>query len=206
MLNPAAQRTSLGRVNDYIAQIERKNGHWGASLRFGIVSPALYTDAQFVTAATPRQGVEAMATTPAGKLGFYTNTNDEALGGGAGITFHQRLMGASFDAPLPQWAEFRLMWLGARDIGSPTVVEYDSLGNPIVVPNPVAQKSRGDVYGGLLNLHLGKKWKWQSEYAWSYDNANVSDPTFDNAFWARMAQRNLRRRRPGFPQRGLPRP
>ena len=182
VLNPAAQRTSQGRVNDYIAQIERKNGHWGASLRFGIVSPALYTDAQFVTAATPRQGVEAMVTTPAGKLGFYTNTNDEALGGGAGITFHQRLMGASFEAPLPQWAEFRLMWLGARDIGSPTVVEYDSLGNPIVVPNPVAQKSRGDVYGGLLNLHLGKKWKWQSEYAWSYDNANVSDPTSTTLF------------------------
>ena len=182
VLNPAAQRSSVGRVNDYIAQIERENGRWGASLRFGIVSPVLYTDAQFVTAATPRQGVEATLTTPAGKLGFYTNTNDEALGGGAGITFHQRLMGASFQAPLPKWAEFRLMWLGARDIGAPTVVEYDSEGNPIVVPNPVAQKSRGDVYGGLLNLHLGKQWQWQSEYAWSYDNANLSDPTSTSLF------------------------
>ena len=182
VLNPAAQRSSVGRVNDYVAQIERKSGNWGASLRFGIVSPALYTDAQFVTAATPRQGIEAMATTPAGKLGFYTNTNDEALGGGAGITFHQRIIGASFQAPLPKWAEFRLMWLGARDIGAPTVVEYDSEGNPIVVPNPVAQKSRGDVYGGLLTLHLGKKWQWQSEYAWSYDNANVSDPTSASLF------------------------
>ncbi|MGB0064359.1 MAG: hypothetical protein WBP85_07920, partial [Terracidiphilus sp.] len=182
VLNPEVQRTSLGRVNDYVAQMGRKSGNWGASLRFGIVSPALYTDAQFVTAATPRQGVEAIATTPAGKLGFYTNTNDEALGGGAGITFHQRLMGASFQARSPQWAEFRLMWLSARDIGSPTVVEYDSLGNPIVVPNPVAQKSRGDVYGGLLKLHLGEKWQSQSEYAWSYDNANVSDPTSTTLF------------------------
>lgn len=177
VLNPAVQRTSLGRVNDYVAQMERKAGHWGASLRFGIVSPALYTDAQFVTAATPRQGIEAFGTTPAGKLGFYTNTNDEALGGGAGITFHQRLIGASYQAPSPQWAEFRMMWLGARDIGAPSTVEYDSLGNPIIVPNPVAQKSRGDVYGGLLKLKLGQKWQSQSEYAWSYDNANVSDPT-----------------------------
>jgi hypothetical protein len=182
ILNPEIQRTSKGRINDYIAQIERKGEHWGASLRFGIVSPALYTDAQYVTAATPRQGIEAMATTPVGKLGFYTNTNDQALGGGAGITFHQRLMGASWQAPLPEWAVFRLMWLGARDIGAPTTVEYDSMGNPIIVPNPVAAKSRGDVYGGLLNVHLGKKWHWSSEYAWSYDNANLSDPTSRTLF------------------------
>lgn len=182
ILNPAIQRTSQGRVNDYIAQIERKGERWGGSLRFGIVSPALFTDAQFVTAATPRQGVEAMATTPGGKLGFYTNTNDEALGGGAGVTFHQRLMGASWQAPLPKWAEFRLMWLGARDIGAPTTVEYDSQGNPIIVPNPVAAKSRGDVYGGLLNVHLGQRWQWSSEYAWSYDNANVTDPTSKTLF------------------------
>lgn len=182
ILNPEIQRTSQGRVNDYIAQIERKGTRWGTSLRFGVVSPALYTDAQFVTAATPRQGVEAMLTTPAGKLGFYTNTNDEALGGGAGITFHQRLMGGSWQAPLPKWADFRLMWLGARDIGAPTTVEYDSQGNPMVVPNPVAAKSRGDVYGGLLNVHLDKKWQWSSEYAWSYDNANLSGPSSTTLF------------------------
>ncbi len=61
-------------------------------------------------------------------------------------------------------------------------MEYDSLGNPIIVPNPVAQKSRGDVYGGLLKLQLGQKWQSQSEYAWSYDNANVSDPTSTTLF------------------------
>jgi hypothetical protein len=182
VLNPAVQRTSLGRVNDYVAQMQRQAGHWGASLRFGIVSPALYTDAQFVTAATPRQGIEAIGTTPVGKLGFYTNTNDEALGGGAGITFHQRLIGVSYQAPSPEWAQFRLMWLGARDIGAPSTVEFDSQGNPIIVPNPVAQKSRGDVYGGLLKLKLGQKWQSQSEYAWSYDNANVSDPTSSTLF------------------------
>jgi hypothetical protein len=61
-------------------------------------------------------------------------------------------------------------------------VEYDSSGNPIVVPNPVASASRGDVYGGLLNLHLGKKWQWTSEYAWSYDNADITDPTSTTLF------------------------
>ncbi len=182
VLNPAVQRTSQGHINDYIAQIERKGERWGTSLRFGIVSPALYTDAQYVSAATPRQGVEAMLTTPGGELGFYTNTNDEALGGGAGITFHQRLIGASWLAPLPKWAEFRLMYLGARDVGAPSTVEYDSLGNPIIVSDPVAVKSRGDVYGGLLNLNLGKQWQWSSEYAWSYDNANLSDPASTSLF------------------------
>jgi hypothetical protein len=182
VLNPAAMRSSIGRVNDYVAQFERKGEHWGASMRFGIVSPALYTDAQFVTAATPRQGVEATLTTPGGKLGFYTNTNDEALGGGAGISFHQRVMGASWQAPLPKWAEFRLMWLSARDIGAPTIVEFDSGGNPIIVPNPVALASRGDVYGGLLTLQLPRTWQWQSEYAWSYDDANLTDPTVKTLF------------------------
>jgi hypothetical protein len=182
ILNPPVQRTSQGRVNDYIAQIEKNGVNWGVGLRFGIVSPALYNDAQFVTAATPRQGVEAMLTTPGGKVGFYANTDDQALGGGAGITFHQRLMGTSWQAPLPKWAEFRLMWLGARDIGAPTVVEYDAQGNPIVVPNPVAAKSRGDVYGALLNIHLSEKWRWSSEYAWSYDDANLNDPTAKTLF------------------------
>jgi hypothetical protein len=107
VLNPAALRSSVGRVNDYVAQFERKGEHWGVGVRFGIVSPVLYTDAQFVTAATPRQGVEATLTTPGGKLGFYTNTNDEALGGGAGITFHQRLMGASWQAPFHRRANHR---------------------------------------------------------------------------------------------------
>lgn len=77
---------------------------------------------------------------------------------------------------------FRLMWLSARDIGAPTIVEFDSEGNPIVVPNPVAQASRGDVYGGLLTFHLPKNWQWQSEYAWSYDDANLTDPTVKTLF------------------------
>jgi hypothetical protein len=182
ILNPEAQRTSHGLVNDYVFQFGYKGEGWGAKLRFGIVSPVLYTDAQFVTAATPRQGVEATLTTPAGTLGYFVNTNDEALGGGAGINFHQSMMGASWQAPLPKWALFRLMWLSAQDVGAPTTVGFDSQGNPIILPNPVAARARGDVYGALLNIHLKQKWLWSSEYAFSRENANVDDPTSRTEF------------------------
>ncbi len=182
VLNPEAQRTSHGLVNDYVFQLGYKGDGWGANLRFGTVSPVLYTDAQFVTAATPRQGVEATLTTRAGTFGYFVNTNDQALGGGSGISFHQQIMGASWQAPLPKWAQFRLMWLSAQDIGVPTTVGYDSQGNPIILPNPVAAKARGDVYGALLNIHLKQKWLWSSEYAFSRENANTADPTSQTEF------------------------
>ena len=173
ILNPEAQRTSQGRVNDYVIQLGYKRGNWAANLRFGIVSPVLYTDAQFVTAATPRQGAEITLTTRAGTFGYFANTNDEALGGGAGIDFHQQMMGASWQAPLPKWAQFRLMWLSAQDTGAPTSVSFDSQGNPIILPNPVAPKSTGDVYGALLNIHITQKWLWSSEYAFSRENPDT---------------------------------
>ena len=182
ILNPEVHRTSHGLVNDYVFQLGYKKGNWAANLRFGIVSPVLYTDAQFVTAATPRQGAEVTLKTPAGTFGFFANTNDEALGGGAGINFHQQMMGASWQAPLPKWAQFRVMWLSAQDIGAPTSVGFDSQGNPIILPNPVAAKSSGDVYGALLNIHLNPKWLWSSEYAFSRDNANTTDPTSKREF------------------------
>ena len=108
------------------------------------MSPSLYTDAQFVTAATPRQGAELMLKTPGGTLGGFVNTDDTALGGGSGINFHQHIEGASYQAPLPKWAELRGMWLNAKDTGAPTTVGYDSMGNPIILPNPVAPASAGD--------------------------------------------------------------
>ena len=169
---------------------EYKQPNWDANLRFGTVSPGLYTDAQFVTAATPRQGAEVMLKTPAGTLGGFTNTDDTALGGGAGINFHQQIEGASYQLPLPKWAELRGMWLNAKDTGAPTTVGYDSMGNPIILPNPVAPASAGDAIGALLKLHLGAKWLWTSEYAISYDNANLADPDFEAAVRPRMAERD----------------
>jgi len=182
ILNPEVQRTSHGLVNDYVFELGYKGDGWGANLRFGTVSPVLYNDAQFVTAATPRQGVEATLATPAGKFGYFVNTNDEALGGGSGINFHQKMMGASWQAPLPKWAMFRLMWLSAQDTGAATTVGFDSMGNPIILPNPVAAVSRGDVYGALLNLHLTPKWLLSSEYAFSRENPNTADPTSRTEF------------------------
>ena len=182
VLNPSQQRTSHGLFSDYVLQAGYKQPTWGANLRFGTVSPALYTDAQFVTAATPRQGAELMLKTPAGTLGGFTNTDDTAPGGGAGINFHQQIEGASYQLPLPKWAELRGMWLNAKDTGAPTTVGYDSMGNPIILPNPIAPVSAGDAIGALLKLHLGAKWLWTSEYAVSYDNANLTDPTSKRLF------------------------
>ena len=74
------------------------------------------------------------------------------------------------------------MWLNAKDTGAPTTVGYDSMGNPIILPNPVAPASAGEAIGALLKLHLGANWLWTSEYAISYDNANLSDPTSKRLF------------------------
>ena len=145
VLNPQVARMSQGRVNDYVLRTAYDAKPWGLNLRFGILTPALYLDSQFVTAATPRQGVEATLNTPAGAFAYFVNTNDIALGGGSGITFHQELMGASWQAPLPKnIAEFRLMWLSAQDLGVPTTVSYDSQGHPIITPNPLGTSSAGD--------------------------------------------------------------
>ena len=182
VLNPPSQRTSHGIFSDYVLQTGYKQSNWGANLRFGTVSPALYTDAQFVTAATPRQGAELMLKSPVGTVGGFVNTDDTALGGGAGINFHQQIEGASYQLPLPKWADLRGMWLNAKDTGAPTTVGYDSMGNPIILPNPVAPVSAGEAMGALLKLHLGAKWLWTSEYAISYDNANLSDPTSKRLF------------------------
>jgi hypothetical protein len=181
-LNPPPMRTSHAQFSDYVLQAGKKQGGWGVNFRFGTVSPSLYTDAQFVTAATPRQGAELMLKTPAGTLGGFVNTDDTALGGGSGINFHQQIEGASYQAPLPKWAELRGMWLNAKDTGAPTTVGYDSMGNPIILPNPVAPASAGDATGALLKLHLGKNWLWTSEYAISYFNQNLADPTSTRQF------------------------
>ncbi len=182
ILNPPVQRTSHSQFSDYVLQAGYSQPSWRANLRFGTVSPSLYTDAQFVTAATPRQGAELMLKTPAGTFGGFANTNDTALGGGYGINFHQQIEGASYQLPLPKWAELRGMWLNAKDTGAPTTVGYDSMGNPIILPNPVAPASAGEAMGALLKIHLSETTLWTSEYAISYDNANLNDPNSKRLF------------------------
>ncbi len=182
VLNPPVQRTSKGQFSDYVFQAGYKGEQWAPNLRFGTITPVLYSDAQFVTAATPRQGAELTLKSPVGTLGGFVNVDDTALGGGSGINFHQEIQGASYQLPLPKWAELRGMWLNAKDTGAPTTVGYDSMGNPIILPNPVAPASAGDAIGALLKLHLNKNWLWTSEYAISYFNASLTDPTSKRFF------------------------
>src|SRR5262249_13578259 len=132
VLNPEAQRTSVGRFNDYVTQVGYQGTRWSTNFRFGVISPAFYSDAQLINVATPRQAGEVVLATPAGTFGYFANTSDLALGGGSGITFHQQIMGASWLAPLPKkWVSFRFMWLSAEDTGKPTIVTFDSLGHPL---------------------------------------------------------------------------
>jgi hypothetical protein len=183
VLNPEEKRTSLGRANDYVTQVGYQAPHWSANFRFGVVAPLLYTDAQLINVATPRQAGEVVLATPAGTFGYFANTSDLALGGGSGITFHQQIMGASWLAPLPKkWVSFRFMWLNAQDTGTPTIVTFDSMGHPMVVPNPLATAAKGDLFGGLLQIHLAPAWLWSSEYAFGYDTQSSSDPTAHDVF------------------------
>ena len=183
VLNPEAQRTSVGRFNDYVTQVAYQATRWSTNFRFGVIAPVLYTDAQLMNVATPRQAGEVVLATPAGAFGFFANTSDLALGGGSGITFHQQIMGASWLAPLPKkWVSFRFMWLSAEDTGTPTIVTFDSMGHPVVVPNPLATASKGSLFGGLLQIHLTPTWLWSSEYAWGHDNLSSSDPTSRDVF------------------------
>ena len=161
VLNPEPQRTSVGKFNDYVTQVAYQGTRWSTNFRFGVISPVLYTDAQLMSVATPRQAGEVVLATPAGTFGYFANTSDVALGGGSGITFHQQIMGASWLAPLPKkWVSFRFMWLSAEDTGTPTIVTFDPLGHPVVVPNPLATASKGSLFGGLLQIHLTPTWLW----------------------------------------------
>jgi hypothetical protein len=182
VLNPPEQRTSHGEFNDYVFQLNYKNLPWVVNFRFGVISPSMYTDAQFISASTPRQAVEMTIKSQIGTIGGFVNTNDTALGGGSGINFHQQIEGASYDAPLPKWAAFRVMWLNAVDTGAPTIVGYDSQGNPIILPNPIAPQSSGDVLGALLKIKFNKKWQWTSEYVISHFNPDTTNPASTRAF------------------------
>lgn len=180
---------ALGRFNDYVMRLAYDQTQWGLNLRFGVIAPALYTNSEFVTTGSPREGVEPSLRTPAGTFAFFANTDDNALGGGNGLAFHQEVRGASYEAPIPKpTATLRFMWLSARDIGAPSIISFTPTGFPITnqplqtPPFPGIQPvsaflpnaSAGDAYGGLFQLHLGKDWLWNSEYALSYDNPDLA--------------------------------
>ena len=163
VLGPEAQQTSLGHFNNFVLNGSMQKGAWGLNLSFGAVAPSLYRNAQFVTTAAPREGVEADLKTPAGTFGFYANTDDVGTGSGLGFGFHQQILGASWDLPLPKkYLELRLMWLSAHD--NTLASASDALSVP----------GGGDLYGGLLMVHLAPKWLWTSEYAWGIHDAITS--------------------------------
>ena len=185
-------RHFMGHFNNYIGRTTYEHGPWGADLRFGILTPSIYSGSELVTTGSARQGVDPSVRTPAGTFGFFANTDDGAAGAGIGVNYSQRLIGAGYIAPLPsKTAEFRLMWLSARDEGTPLAAGLDQSGNPLATDqfgNPVnstvtqAKPASGDMYGGLLRVNLSRSWVWKSEYAWSYNRADLTDPTSQRLF------------------------
>lgn len=188
ILSPDPQH-SLGRVNDYVLRLAYERRAINAGLRFGLLSSSLYTGSEFVTQGVAREAIETWLGTPAGKFSFFANVNDVSPGAGIGTAFHQRIRGASYDAPVPKkFAELRLMWLSARDIGGATTITFTPTGTPPPVPPPLPgfpvpppptssfldNPGAGDAYGLLLLLHLGPAWTWNSEYSLSYENPNTT--------------------------------
>ncbi|MBI3426876.1 MAG: hypothetical protein HY011_28435 [Acidobacteria bacterium] len=195
-------RHSLGRFNDYIFHFGREwpfgaaanpaqpnpaagqpgqtgltGPQWGIDLRFGMVSPQSFLNAEYVSTGFAREGVELALKTPGGTFGFYRNTNDKGQGEGIGFGFHQRVYGGSYDAPAftkdPERVKFRLMWLSANDVGGhPLKIGYDVEGNPLTQIDAFATPRVGDSYGSLLAVKLNKDWNWVSEYAITSNNVN----------------------------------
>ncbi len=174
-LGPVLQRTSRGDFSSFIVKAEAAHGAWGLNLSFGAVAPSFYQNAQLITTAAPRQGIEADVRTPAGGFGFFANTNDVGLGSGFGYDYHQQILGAGWDAPLPKkHVEFRAMWLGARDHQAASLEQTDIFNQESSYTDAVAMPSKGDLYGGLLQVHLPKNWLWASEYSWGYNDATTT--------------------------------
>jgi hypothetical protein len=182
-------RHALGRFNDYVFHVGRQapNSRWGADLRFGMISPLTFLNAEYVSTGFAREGIEAALKTPLGNLDFYRNTNDKGQGEGVGFGFHQRVFGGSYDAPAftkdPERVKFRLMWLSARDVGGlPLKIGYDAEGHPLTQVDAFATPRVGDSYGALLSIKLNKDWAWLSEYAITSNNVNRLAPDATRQF------------------------
>jgi len=174
-LGPQYLRTSRGYFDNYILNGGWQKGRWGLNISFGEVAPSLYQNAQLVTTAAPRQGVEADLKTPAGTFGFFSNTDDVGSGSGFGYDFHQQIRGASWDLPLPKkYLELRLMWLSAHDDTPAPSFQTNINDQSYLFNDPVSSPGGGDLYGALLQVHLAQKWLWSSEYAWGYNDSTIS--------------------------------
>lgn len=184
VIGPSEARQSLGEFNDYIIHMAGDGKRWGGDARFGLISPTVFKDSEFITTAFSRPGVESTLRTPAGAVGFYHNTDDLAPGGGKGTEFHQEIRGVTYTAPLPkERAELQLMSLDARDVGTPVVASLATAG-------------AGHAEGVLLALHLPQAWVWISEYAIAHNNLDTLLPSSPELFgraWRSAITGNLRK-------------
>jgi hypothetical protein len=159
----ARPRQFLGRFDDYIFHAAHEKKEFGADLRFGILTPAMYTNAEFINTQFPQQGFEGALRTQAGTLAFYTNAHSRAAGEGVGFDFRQHVQGASYEAPLPkERATLRLMWLHSQDLADAQAFIADDLANGFM---GLTMPKKTDALGGLLLVAINKQLNWTTEYA-----------------------------------------
>lgn len=184
VLGPSVRRQSLGKFSDYIIHMAGEGKRWGGDARFGLISPTVFKDSEFITTAFARVGIESTLRAPVGTVGFYHNTDDLAPGGGKGTEFHQEIRGVTYTAPLPkERAVFQLMSLDARDVGTPVAASLTTPG-------------AGHAEGALLVLYLRESWVWTSEYAMSHNNPDTlhpSSPTLFGRAWRSALNGTLRK-------------
>lgn len=166
-----------GLFSDYVLRFSHEKDGLQTDLRFGMIAPDLFTNAEFINTGVPREGVQASLNTRLGKFSFFRNTSDKGFGEGIGFGWHQELIGASYDTPLlkkdPDRVKLRLMWMSARDVGGlPVKNSFDTEGNVIPSLDSQAQPRNGRAFGALLSIKLGQQWMWTSEYAFTYNNPN----------------------------------
>ncbi len=192
-LNPEVQRTSHGRVNDYVIQLGYKRGKLGgqSALRHrvaGAVHGRAVCDGRDSAA-----GGRDYAEDARGHVRIFCEYERR----GAGRRRENQLSPADDGGQLPgaiaqvgaipadvaqRTRYWRAHQRGLRLDGQPDHPAQSRL----------PPKSTGDVYGALLNIHLNPKWLWSSEYAFSRENREHCRPGFQERIWAGVAYGDLR--------------
>jgi hypothetical protein len=167
---------ALGQFNDYVLRLAHDQKRWATDLRFGTIAPQMYSGAEFMATAYPRQGTEAALRTLAGTFSFYANAFDKGgRGEGDAFAVQQKVSGFAYQMPaLSERVGLRFMWLRARDNETATT-SMNGTGNS----GPGTGKA-GSEFDLLFSIRLGKTWRLTTEYAFASNNLNSTTKFSDH--------------------------
>jgi hypothetical protein len=167
-------RHVLGQFNDYVLRLAHDQKRWGTDLRFGTIAPQMYSGAEFMATAYPRQATEAALRTLAGRFSFYANAFDKGgQGEGEAFAFRQKVSGFAYQVPpVSERVGLRFMWLRARDTAPASVNGTGDSG--------AATAKSGNEFDVFFSLRLGKTWRLTTEYAFASNNLNTAEGLSDH--------------------------